>query len=280
MTCNMSRRGVARFITAAIIAAAFIQSHAQAASLFTVTAGNGQINEIDADTGTLIRSFATPIAPQSGGGSGLAHSGSALYFSDISTMTLYRLDPNTGAVLGTFTHPLEASVPRGLAIDALGFGVTSYGPTLFTLNYAINRVSLLNPLTGSLFSSYASTLDLLGGMDFHAGRNSLFVSGNNNMVFELEPSTGTLLNSFSAGIPSSSFQVGVGIVGGRLFTASQSQQEISERDPTTGAILNSIASPGGPVSALAGAYVPEPSSASLVVIGAFAAMAFSSRRPA
>ena len=280
MICNTWRRGVARFITTAIIAAAFIQSHTQAASLFTVTADNGQINEIDADTGTLIRSFATPIAPQSGGGSGLAHSGSALYFSDITTATLYRLDPNTGAVLGTFAHPLEASDPQGASIDALGFGVTSYGPTLFTLNYTVNRVSLLNPLTGSLFSSYVSTLDLVGGMDFHAGRNSLFVSGDDNMVFELEPSTGTLLNSFSAAIPSSSIQVGVGIVGGRLFTAPQFQLEISERDPATGAVLNSIPSPGGPASALAGAYVPEPSSASLAVMSAFAALAFSSRRRA
>ena len=275
MICNaLFRRGSARFVMAAMIAAALVQNHARGASLFSVTAGNSQINEIDADTGTLLNSFAAPITPQGGGGSGLAYSGSHLYFSDITTPTLYRLHPSTGAVLGTFVHP------QGNSIDALGYGATSYGPTLFTLNYNANRVSLLNPLTGALFASYVSTHNLIGGMDFHAGRNSLFVSGQGNMVFELNPSTGALLNSFTTGLPSSTIQVGVGIVEGRLFTAFQRGTSISERDPATGAIINTFASPGGAVSALAGGAVPEPASGLLLTIGAFLSVALSMRRRA
>ena len=258
------RRGGARFVTGAMIAATLIQSYASGASLFSVTAGNQRINEINADTGALINSFAAPIRPQTGGGSGLAYSGSTLYFSDITTSTIYRINPATGSVLGTFAHP------QGSSIDALGFGATSYGATLFTLNYTSNRVSLLNPSTGALFASYVATRDLVGGIDFHAGRNSLFVSGTGNMVYELNPTSGALLGSIFIGNPSGSFQVGVGIVEGRLFTAPQGIATITERDPATGAIIKSFASPGGAVSALAGAYVPEPSSCMLAAIGAFA----------
>lgn len=268
MTCNVFVwRRCARFMTGAILAATLIQSYASGASLFSVTGGNRRINEINADTGDLINSFAAPIQPQEGGGSGLAHSGSALYFSDITTPTIYRIDPATGAVLGTFAHP------QGGAIDALGFGATSYGATLFTLNYNDNRVSLLNPTTGALLATYVVRNDLIGGMDFHAGRNSLFVSGTNNTVYELNPTSGALLGSFLLGNSNGSFQVGVGIVEGRLFTAPQNIATISERNPTTGALINSFASPGGAVSALAGAYVPEPSSCMLAAIVSIATLA-------
>ena len=170
-------------------------------------------------------------------------------------------------MLGTFAHP------QGGTIDALGFGATSYGATLFTLNHNTNRVSLLNPTTGALLATYVVTRDLIGGMDFHAGRNSLFVSGAGNTVYELNPTSGAVLGSFHIGDSNASFQVGVGIVEGRLFTAPQDIATISERDLATGAIINSFASPGGSVSALAGAYVPEPSSCMLATIGSIATLA-------
>jgi outer membrane protein assembly factor BamB len=239
--------GYARAALLAIASVFALADCARAESLFSVTASNSRINELNPNSGALLNSFAPPVAPQSGGGNGLAFSGSLLYYTTIETSTIYALNPGTGAVVSSFTRPAGP-------IDSLGYGTSRFGATLFTLDYTANRLDLVNPGTGAGFSSYQLGFDAIGGIDFNSVTGTLYISDQGGVIRQINPDTGAILGSFSTG----GFQGGVGLVGGRLFTGS-SNGLIYERDPSTGVVIRSFTSPGGYASALAGSPVPEPS---------------------
>ncbi|MDZ4656466.1 MAG: hypothetical protein SH868_02690 [Bythopirellula sp.] len=257
---------VTRRICLLALLLAATSNHCFAASLYSVTRNPGRVNELDADTGVLLNSFPTPVVAQSGGGSGLAFSGTELFFSDISFPNIYRLNPHTGAVLGTFLRPAGS-------VDALAYGASSFGSTLFSLDYTANRFHLLNPLTGATFGSYAVGFDVVGGIDYNSFTGTLFASDTGGIIRQLNPDTGAILASFNTG----TFQTAVGLVGNRLFTAAQNGGTIVERNPITGLVLNSYLSPGGAVSALAGSEIPEPAGAGMS-LAAIAGLAIARHR--
>jgi hypothetical protein len=260
----MSTRTSEKFVFTRAIVAIFVlaltqSSHAD--SLFAVTT-NG-IKELNPNTGALLNSFPTPIPPSSFGGNGLAYSGAVLYYSTFNFSTIQMLNPATGALLG--------SLPFGNC-EALGYGASSFGNTLFALDGMANRLFLINPLSGSPFTSYLVGFDAAGGMDYDTARGSLFVADTAGTIREINPNSGALLNTFATG----AFQTGLGFVGGRLFTSAQFGTTIEERDPLTGAILNSFSSPGGFAGGLAGSPVPEP--AVFALIGVSLAALITTRR--
>src|SRR5262249_6891821 len=144
---------------------------AGAASLFSYTYTNNQINELDADTGALLNSYPAPLRPDLFGVAGLGMSQTALYFTSGSPLTsgetpdIYILNPANGAVLGTFPRP------AGAAIDGLAFGISRFGPTLFAEDYVSNTIYLFNPATGATYSSYVTLFDAVGGIDFNSVTN-------------------------------------------------------------------------------------------------------------
>ena len=229
-----------------------------AVSLFAVTLDN-RIKEFDADSGTVLNAFAPPVDIQVGGGNALAYSGTSLYYTTINSNDIYRLNPSSGQVEQTFPVP----APVGTRVDALGCGYSNFGSTLFALDYEQNRIVLLNPLTGMEMSSYIVPFDAVGGLDYSPVRDSIYVSaGQANRIYEINPNTGAILNSFSVEV--TPMLTGIGLIGERLFTAQRNNSPtnfIIERDPVTGAALNSFVSDGGFASALAGdPNVPEPPS--------------------
>lgn len=242
--------------------------------LFSVTHGNSRINALDADTGALLYSFIPPQIPQLGGGNGLAYSGSVLYYTTIETATIFALDPTTGAILARLNR-----APGAGQIDALGYGTTMFGDTLFSLDYTANRLFLQNPTSGVLLASYVVGFDAIGGIDFNHARGTLYVSDALGMIRELNPNTGAVLNSFPTG---GLFQTGLGLVGDRLFTSAQADSLIVERDPLTGAVLRTFVSPGGSAGALAGGpgdpVIPEPASLVLAGVGGLCVLAWRRRR--
>ncbi|TWT92884.1 Bacillopeptidase F precursor [Botrimarina colliarenosi] len=80
---------------------------------------NGFIYEVDVATGTAVNSFSSP----SSSAYGLAYVAGSLYVSAYSSGVIYRLDPDTGALLDTFAV--------GFAVSALGgddgSGVAPFG---------------------------------------------------------------------------------------------------------------------------------------------------------
>jgi streptogramin lyase len=235
-------------------------------SLYAITAN--RISELNPNTGALLNSFSPPVPPQTGGGSGLAFSGSALYYASIDAATIYTLNPATGAVLNSFP------APAGLGVDSLGYGPSSCGPTLFALQYTPNRLHLLNPASGTAYTNLLLGFDAVGGVDFNHVMGQLLVSDQVGVVRRLNPNTGAVLDSFpSAG----QFQYGVGVVGSRVFTANIST--IFERNPKSGAVLNQFVPAFPPIGALAGGLIPEPGSLLLFTAGSARLLASRRARP-
>jgi hypothetical protein len=239
---KLIRSRVCRIVFAAAFVLMARASHAAGSpsSLYAIT--GGAITEINPSTGAILNSFVPPAPPQAGGGSGLAFSGSTLYYASIDLSMIFRLNPATGGVLGQF------SVPTGTTIDALGFGTSSFGATLYALNYQTNILYLFNPTTGAQFNNLLLPFDAIGGIDFNHVTGQLYVSDQVGDIRRLNPNTAALLGSFSTG----AFQYGIGLVGGRLFTTNGAS--ISERSSLIGALA------GGPV--------PEPGSILLSFTGA------------
>src|SRR5262245_12290060 len=177
---------------------------AQGQSLFSVSYANNRINEINPKTGALINSYAPPAVAQGGGGEGLALSATTLYYSTIDNSNIFALNPANGAVITSFPHPATATV----GIDALAFGPSSFGATLFALDYTNNVLFLLNPANGATFTSYTTAYDAIGGMDFNSVTGQLYISDVAGVIRAVNPNTGAVINSFTTG----NFQTGIGFV--------------------------------------------------------------------
>ena len=223
-------------------------------AIFSVDGIDDTISTIDPDTGAVLRVIDTPVPAHNSGGSGLAYSGQSLYYANIDNRTIYEIDSITGDVTNTFIGPNGQ-------IDALGFGTTSFGETLFSLQFGFGnaRIHLVDPDTGALFSTVNTGLTLIGGMDYNPISGTLFVGefGINDVLYELNPETGAVVNQFDA--PSGA--TGIGFDGPRLFVSDREADAIFELNPTNGDIINSFPSPDDSPGALAGgdlAVIPEP----------------------
>jgi DNA-binding beta-propeller fold protein YncE len=235
-----------------------------AASLFGTVTGQKLIREFDADTGAVLNSFPFPpgIGFNSVGGDGLAFGGGDLFFASIDlSQKVHRLDPATGAMRGTIVPPIGI-------FDALGYGQTSLGPTLFVNSVGFGRIYLLDPLTGAQKTFLTPTFSPNGGMDFSPTRGTLFVSASNGRVYEIEPTTGAVISSFAT----DGRAFGIAFVGARMFVSESTPTRVTERDPATGAILHVVTTAG--IGGLAGREVPEPTTGLLVL----AALALLRRR--
>jgi len=242
---RFARPGVPGIVPALVLAV--WAARAPGGVLYTLTYQNSMINTVNPDTGAVLNSFAAPIPAQTFGGSGLAASAGEIFYSTIYAATIYTVSPSTGAVVNSFAGPVTG-------IDGLGYGSSAFGATLFAMAYGTDQIFLLNPATGAQFASFVTPFDASGGIDFNPHSGSLYVSDGSGVIRSLDVNTGAVLGVVaSTGI----FQTGVGFVGGRLFTSPQSTGTLTERDAATGAAINALWSPGGPVGAMAG-YVPAP----------------------
>ena len=220
-----------------------------AAVVFSVDGLDDTISRIDPDSGSVLGSIPTPV-DASGTRDGLAYDGTRLFFTDGVTLggmtTVWELDAGTGAITNSFAV-------ASFSLDALGWGETSFGATLFALDFALDQVALVDPANGSAFTSFSVAADLLGGMDFNPATGTLFASDAAGMIHELHAETGAILSSYSQ--PAST-AFGIGFVGGRMFVADGESDTIYELDPANGSVQNSFPSPDAAPSALAGSPMP------------------------
>lgn len=224
------------------------------ADLFVVNSnGADTISRLDSNDGTILNTFPTPTFTPGFPADGLAFSGDALFYTHFFAGSIFELDAETGAVLNSFGSPGS--------IDALAYGSTGLGPTLFGLAPDLDTIFLMDPLTGTVLSSLATPVQFVGGMDFNDVTGTLFVTDSSALAapraYELDPLTGMVLDS----IPLNFTSFGLGFDDGRLFVSQISGPyagSILELDVASGSILHTFAAPTEFPTGLAGGSLAAP----------------------
>jgi hypothetical protein len=163
--------------------------------------------------------------------------GSQLYVVNGESSTISKLDPDTGAVLGTFPTPIAT----GFNSDALAFS----GESLFYTKYQADRIYELDPETGAVKHSFLTPYPT-GGLGFGLTPfgPTLFVVGPSSQIYLLDPSSGAVLSSFVPVLdpPNSVLGLDVGGPLGSVFvsTSVSSAPRILEMHSMTGKVLHHV----------------------------------------
>jgi hypothetical protein len=134
-----------------------------------------------------IDSFASPGS----GPFGLAFDGANLWHVDLSSQTVFALDPATGAVRRSFSAPDQWS--KGLCLDGQYLWLTG--------NYQ-SRIYKIDTVSGGLVLSFAAPGSNPAGLAFDGA--SLWCADINSdqskpsFIFKLNPANGAVLDSFEA----------------------------------------------------------------------------------
>jgi len=209
-----------------LVAAAFVASVALPALLSSPPAG--------ADLGDVIRSI-----PCAGANTDdLAWVGGILYqvnFAPTELKLIYRIDPVTGAVLGSI--PPAGTSPQGLTFD---------GEFLWQSDVGGRIIYKLDPTTGQILAQFAAPGDTPQplGMGWDGASLWLADSRSPEKIWELDRS-GVALGNFPAPGPS---PYGLDWAGGFIWVSDNvvgGLATIYKMDPSTGTILASFPCPGG-----------------------------------
>ena len=198
--------------------------------LFVTDSNNDMILELDPSTGAVINSFPAPVSFLSAQPEGLAFSGSSLFFvDDFSDSVIYELNPANGDIINSFPSPLTCT-------DGLGYS----DGFLYALDYCADEIYVLDPADGSvigIFFQGGSGFGLIGGITSGGNRNSLFVSDGSGMIYEIDITDGSVINT----LPSpSSFLFGLGFSQGLNTLFVVDGTTIFTVNPDTGAVTSSF----------------------------------------
>lgn len=243
-----------------------------AAQLWGIQPATNRIVRVDPVTGNVLSGFTPPggslISTQQFGGLTIAEGRNTLLYQNpvAKSTSLFRINPNTGALLSTEFMPAATSVPdfrAGLSYQtgagALGqnaiFAINDGGPVQRQDGYG-------NPLLVDHTPPGATFAGAIGGDD--TGR--LFVAINSGIT-EFSPVTANVIIR-SYGAP-----VGVGTVVGMAFDGvslylSDLNSRLYTMNPNTGAVIRSVIVQSGPLIGL-GARIPEPTTVSLIALSAW-----------
>ena len=150
--------------------------------LWQVDNGADRIHQIDPDTGTSIRDFATPgFSPL-----GLTWDGRTLWHTDDNSDLIYQIDPISGVVIRTLAGP--AASTRGIIWDGRMLWVSDTGTSL---------AYQIDPATGTVQRSIA--LPGNGTRDLAWDGASLWNCDiATDRIYQIDPVTGTVKRSFPA----------------------------------------------------------------------------------
>lgn len=155
--------------------------------LFSIDYSNGQIVESNPETGAFVNSFALPELGNSGP-EGLAFDGDHLYYTNaFGSGTIYKLDKTTGELIKSIT------VAGTYSID----GLAHSGEFIYALNYDANIIYVIDFDSEEIVHQF-SPFTIGGGISYGGSRNSLFVANFEAGIFEINPETGDLLNSYDS----------------------------------------------------------------------------------
>ncbi len=201
----------------------FAQISSTEGRVFVLDPFRSEVIEIDPATGANISSFSLPESA-SGGPDGLAFDGEFLYYINaFGNDIIYKMD-QSGTVVDSFNF-------SAYAIDALGYS----GEFLLALDYTTDLIYEVSVVDGSIVNTIDINQFLGGGITFAGGRNSLFVSNFSNVIYEIDYSTGQIINSISpnGSIYGLGYSDGLGI----LFASNVSNGRLQALNPDNGTIL-------------------------------------------
>lgn len=155
--------------------------------------------------------------------------GSNLWVAGDNTGKVYKINPDTGAVITTFNN--QGGAPRGVTWD---------GTNLWTAEIINAGIYKINPDTGEVISSIVPPTTYPTGLAWD-GTNLWVVAVDTNRIYQLNPTTGDVISYFA--IPSNS--AGLTWDGSNLWLSNMSTKLIYIIDPNTGTTFNSYANISG-----------------------------------
>jgi hypothetical protein len=257
-------------------------TRAQVAQVWGIQPATNQIVRVDPTTGMVFGGFTPPggalTSDQLFGGLTMAeHGGTLLYQNPVANPTnLYRIDPQSGALLSTESMPAAGSPDfrAGLSFES------GAGPGGADAIFAINDgapVQRQDGYSSPTLVDHVQTAPMfagaLGGDD--QGRHFVAIG---NAIAEFDPGApGGPINTLGLATP-------IGEVGGLAFDGAHVYLatiigQLLTIDPDTGGILHTVDVQGGFLSGLAaGTPIPEPASWAMVVLAGFAITRVAARR--
>lgn len=203
---------------------------------------SGDIVELDPLTGSELNRF-TPPEPPTGGPDGLAFDGESLWFINEVGTTLYKLNPDTGAEIAS--KPITAGT---------GFfdGLAALGGLIYIMDYDASDILVFNPTTQTVIDTLdidvINGVSIIGGLAGITGPDALIVTDGSSTVYEINPATGLVMNSFREDF---FFDAGVAVLDGQLYLGSLGSDDEFKVHSRNGLHLRSVNLPY-PISALGG----------------------------
>ena len=161
--------------------------------MFFTTIDTNTIYEIDPSDGGVINSFTVPGTYD--GIDALGFDGQKLYALEYGEEpTIHVLDPDTGASVTTLSPTVYLIGGGTFAGTRNSLFFTGDDESGFSVIFEICAT------TGAVMNSFAPPAEvyLLYGLGFSSSRNTLFLGAyEDNMIYELDPDDGTIINSFS-----------------------------------------------------------------------------------
>jgi VCBS repeat-containing protein len=197
--------------------------------VFAVDIAADEIHELDPDTAAIVRSI--PLPDDVSGDAGLAFAGNTLYLVSDDGLTLYELDPATGAVVDT--TDLTA-----LGISDPVNGLAYLNGHIVGQDAANDVLHFIDPFQDTLVASVTAGTALKGGLTGAGSRGTLFAVDADGDIVELDPADGSVVNSFTG---PAEIGVGLAFLEGHVWVGDAAGN-ISKMDPDTGATVDSWAS--------------------------------------
>ena len=245
-----------------------------AVELWGILPATNQIVRVDPLTGNVFGGFSPPggalMPAQLFGGLTIAEEGDVLLYQNPVTnpTNLFRLNPDTGALLSTETMPPAGNPDfrAGLSFES-GAGVAG-ADAIFAVNDGapVQRQDGYGDLTlANHVPDGATFAGALGGDD--NGRHFLAAIVQTGSIWEFDPATpNVILNTLPAPLGFDTPVGGLAFDGQRIYL-SAFDGRLWTLDPDTGAVLNLAQVDEGGLIGLAARRVPEPSALMLAMFG-------------
>ena len=184
------------------------------------------IAQIDPTTGTILKSFPMTL---SGGPDGLAFDGQFFYVLVGYTGTIFKINSSLTAIVDSIQVFSASTSIDGLATD---------GKLLYVMNYGSSLIYAVDLSTKTIVATLAPSVVIGGGIAYAGDRRSLFASDFSAGIYELDLSTGAVINSFSS--PSGALIYGVAYSSSKGILVVSGSGQTYFLNPSTGAVLGSF----------------------------------------